>query len=226
MFIETLSASGAAQAANLSYTPYQVAVGKALLKTSLVLQLAVMVLFVSLAAKWQWNCSRGRKLLCTTRGTRRNIKSVMITLYYSCVLITIRTIYRTVEYFEFASFTAPAPGASFEPRSLSPVIRYEWFFWIFEATIMLCNSAMLNVRHPARQLPRSDRTYLAEDGTEKEGVEFGDRRTFWKTLVDPFDIWGILVGNDEKWWEAKNWGAHADPEVAMVVETVRGIKEK
>jgi hypothetical protein len=176
-----------------------VAIGKALLKTTLVLQLAVMVLFVSVAARWQWNCSRGGKLLYTANGgAGRNIKRVLITLYCSYALITSRTIYRTMEYFEFASFTAPAPGASFEPSSLSPVIRYKWFFWVFEATLMLCNSVMWNVWHPARDLPRSDRTYLAGDGTKREGVELKDPRRCWLKWVDPFDIWGLVMGNNEK----------------------------
>jgi hypothetical protein len=199
--------SGAPQALDPSNAPSSVASGKALLKAMLVLQLAVVVLFVSVAARWQWNCSRDGKLLYTANGgAGRNIRRILITLYCSCALITARTIYRTVEYFEFASFTAPAPGASFETSSLSPVVRYEWFFWIFEATLMLCNSVMWNVRHPGRDLPRSGRTYLAQDGTEREGIEIEDPRNCWVRLVDQFDIWGLLMGNDEKWWEVKNEG--------------------
>jgi hypothetical protein len=202
--------SAASQAENPGNNPGQMATGKALLKTTLVLQLALMVLSVSVAATWQWNCSRGGKLLDTAEGgAGRGIKRVLITLYCSWALITSRTIYRTVEYFEFASFTAPAPGASFKLSSVSPVVRYEWYFWVFEATLMLCNSVMWNVRHPARDLPRSERTYLAEDGTEREGPEINDPRRCWQKVVDPFDIWGLVMGPGEKWWEVENEGTTA-----------------
>lgn len=39
--------------------------------------------------------------------------------------------------------------------------RYEWFFNVFEATLMLCNSWLWSVRHPRKYLPRSTRVCLS-----------------------------------------------------------------
>jgi RTA1 like protein len=198
----TLICSGAPQSVNTKNNSGQRASGKALLKAALLLQLAVMVFLVSVAARWQWNCRRRGKLLFTAQGgERRNIKRVLSTLYCSCALITCCIIFRTVEYFEYSSFTASVPGVFLDTSSVSPVIRYEWFFWVFDATVILCNSALWSVRHPARDLPRSERTYLAEDGTERQGSAIEDIRRCWAKVLDPFDIWGLVMGYHEKWWE-------------------------
>ena len=202
ILIMTLICSGAPQSVNTNNNSGQIASGKALLKTALLLQLAVMVFLVSVAARWQWNCSRSGKLLPTAQGgEQRNTKRVLSTLYCSCALITCCTIFRTVEYFEYSSSTVPAPGAFLDASSVSPVIRYEWFFWVFDATVMLCNSALWSVRHPARDLPRSERTYLAEDGTERQGLAIEDPRRCWVKVLDPYDIRGLVMGYHEKWWE-------------------------
>jgi hypothetical protein len=212
----TLICSGAPQSVNTHNNSGQIASGKALLKAALLLQLAVMVFLVSVAARWQWNCSRGRLLFTAQGGERGNIKRVLSTLYCSCALITCCNIFRTVEYFEYSSFTAPAPGAFLDTSSISPVIRYEWFFWVFDAPVILCNSALWSVRHPARDLPRSERTYLAEDGTERQGLAIEDLRRCWAKVLDPFDIWGLVIGYHEKWWEmgvedtSTSGGAHLE----------------
>ena len=178
--------------------------GQALLKTSLFLQLIFMVFLVSVAARWQWNCSCDGKLDTAKRRAGRNITYELNTLYFSCLLIIARTIYRIVECFEYGSFPTPGPGTLYEPSSISPLIRYEGFFWVFEATLMLCNTAVWNLRHPALDLPRSHNTYLGEDGIEMEGVAYRDCRGWWIRLVDPFDIGRIFRVDKERWWEKSN----------------------
>ncbi len=71
---------------------------------------------------------------------------------------------------------------------------------------MLTNSVLLNARHPARYLPRSNKVYLAEDGvTEIEGPGYEDRRFFLLTIFDPFDLIGLIKGTDkEKYWERRS----------------------
>ncbi|TVY58985.1 hypothetical protein LSUE1_G008720, partial [Lachnellula suecica] len=153
--------------------------GKALLKTALVLQLVVLSLFVFLAAYFHRQCKRARIL-------PENLKKVLGTLYVSSALIGIRTIYRTVEYFSTAElhFTSDT-----DPSTFSPILRYEWFFWVFEGSLMVLNSFMLNARHPMRFLPRSNKVYLAQDGvTEVEGEGYRDRRMWVLTVLDPFDV--------------------------------------
>jgi len=138
---------------------------------------------------------------------------VLYTLYASSMLMLIRTIYRVVEY----NSTSPIhvllqPG--FDPQTLSPIIRYEAFFWVFEGLLMLANSVLLNVRHPGRYLPRSNKVFLAQDGvTEIEGPGYKDHRSFLLTIVDPCDVVGLFTGRDkkERYWEQ---GANANtPEV-------------
>jgi hypothetical protein len=114
--------------------------------------------------------------------------------------------------------------------SISPIIRYEWFFYVFEVTLMFTNTIMLNVRHPGKYLPRNITTYLGEDGVEKEGCKFKDRRSVVVQILDPFDIWGLLKGNDKKdrWWEKADEGARTgveqETEVQLQTQTLGGDK--
>lgn len=190
--IEVITANGAARIASSGSTQHDQSIGKALLKAALIMQIALMVAFAALAAKFQLNCSRGGVL-------NSKIKRCLIVLYTSSVLITIRTIFRTVEYFSAASLNAYT-----DIENISPLLKQEWFFWFFEAVFMYCNSTMLNVFHPMQVLPHNNKIYLTEDGeTEIEGPGYKDTRPFLLTLVDPFDIYGIIVhkGKKERFWE-------------------------
>lgn len=61
---------------------------------------------------------------------------------------------------------------------------------------MLINRVLLNVRHPRMWLPKSTKMYLsrADGATEIDGPGYKDGRPFWVTLVDPFDVHGLLGG--------------------------------
>ncbi|KAI9764825.1 MAG: hypothetical protein M1839_005702 [Geoglossum umbratile] len=193
--IGALTGNGASYVSNSSLTEKKMNMGKNLLKAALLLQLASMGAFVAIAARYQYKCRK-------TNVLNRNLKTVLIVLYTSCTLITIRTIYRTVEYFEVASLNA---HTNF--KKISPIIKHEPFFWVFESTLMLLNSVLMNSFHPSRFLPRNNKIYLAEDGvTEIEGPGYDDKRPFILTLFDPFDIAGLITGRDRKtkYWEADN----------------------
>lgn len=133
------------------------------------------------------------------------LRSSLITLYISTCLIFVRTIYRTIEYFGMAEYRFSDPD--FDPQSMSPLIRYEVYFLLFEGTLMLLNCYMFNLRHPRRYLPRSNKIYLAQDGvTEVEGPGFKDPRPFWQTVIDPFDLTGLRKGRSsqsDKFWESQ-----------------------
>ncbi|KAL4897268.1 hypothetical protein BDV59DRAFT_209545 [Aspergillus ambiguus] len=197
--IETITANGAALVANTSNTQSRQDIGKALLKAALILQIALMVGFVSLAGRFYYNCSRGGVL-------NYKVRYALYVLFTSCTLITIRTIYRTVEYFTAASLNVS------NIDQISPILKDEWFFWIFETLVMYSNTTLLNVSPPMRWLPRSNKIYLAEDGvTEIEGPGYEDRRHFLLTLFDPFDVVGLIAnrGKKEKYWETNRPGAVA-----------------
>lgn len=104
-------------------------------------------------------------------------------LYASTALLLVRTVFRTVEYFGYDR----AGGLA----ALPVLWRYEWFFYVFEAVLMLLNSVLWAVFHPRRYLPGSGRVYLERDGvTETEGAGWEDGRARWVTVVDPFGWFG------------------------------------
>jgi hypothetical protein len=227
VIVEALTANGAQRAVNSSSSPSEIAAGKALLKAALIVQLFVLALFVTVAGRFHYNCSKAGML--TTEGdTRRRILGVLLTLYVSSTLIGTRTIYRTVEYFATAAIRAPQAGEVYDVNSISPVIRYEWFFYVFEVTLMFTNTMMLNFRHPGKYLPRTITTYLGEDRVEREGCKFKDPRSIMVQILDPFDIWGLMKGNDKKdrWWEKADEGVGADGENETEVQrqTLSGNK--
>ena len=171
--VESLNGNGASYSSNAKLPQSKQDIGRDLIKAALFIQLGVIACFVALAAHFHRRCYKAGLL-------PKNLKAILLTLYASSALITVRTIYRTVEYL---SLSAIHVEPRFNPMSISPIVRYEWFFWVFEGVMMLANSVLLNVRHPARFLPRSNKVYLAEDGvTEVEGPGYEDKRIrgiFW-----------------------------------------------
>ncbi|KAH8179516.1 RTA1 like protein [Sarocladium implicatum] len=196
--IECLNGWGASYSANQSLSETETGIGHALIKTSLILQIAVISCFVVLAFFFHRRCLQAGAL-------NDKLRNSLITLYISTLLIFVRTIYRTVEYFGMAKYRFTDPD--FDPQSMSPLIRYEVYFLLFEGTLMLLNCYMFNLRHPRRYLPRNNKIYLAQDGvTEVEGPGFKDPRPFWQTIIDPFDLTGLTKGRSnqsDKFWETQ-----------------------
>ena len=199
--VEALNGNGVAYSVNQSLPADKQALGRALLKAALVIQLAVLALFVLLAVVFQRRCWRAGLRSAGLRGA-------LVTLYVSTGLLGARTVYRVVEYWSLAAADFWRPGGVVASE-LSPVIRYEWFFWVWEASLMLANVGLVNVRHPRMFLPKSAKTYLAVDGvTEVTGPGYKDGRAFWVTLVDPFDLVGMAKGRDKqaRFWEQQGEG--------------------
>jgi hypothetical protein len=202
--VEALSGVGASYSANQALPPDMQDVGKDLLKASLILQLVIINTFVVLAATFH------RRV--TSAGIRnRGVNGALLTLYLSTALIEARTIYRTVEYFGLAGQRIQRHA---DLDNLPPEYRYEWFFYVFEASLMLANAFLWNIRHPRRYLPAATNIFLSQaDGvTEVEGPGYKDSRSFIATLMDPFDLVGLAMGRDKKdrFWE----GQHGGREVA------------
>jgi RTA1 like protein len=227
VIVELLTANGAQRAVNSSSSPSEIAAGKALLKAALILQLFVLALFVGVTGRFHYLCNK-TGMLARAGDLRGRILAVLVTLYTSSTLIGTRTIYRTVEYFETAAIQAPQAGEAFDPNSVSPVIRYEWFFYVFEVTLMFSNTMLLNFRHPGKYLPKTITTYLGEDGVEQEGCKFKDPRSIVVQILDPFDIVGLVKGNDKKdrWWEKGNESGRTDVEQERVLQSQTVDAEK
>jgi hypothetical protein len=158
-------------------------IGNALTKAGLLLQVICFALFLVLAAVFQGRAIK--KGVCS-----KNIRTVLFVLYISTAIVSARCIYRIVEFFEYGS---------------GPLSRSEAYFWVFEASIMFVNTAMLNVWHPGKYLPRSNKVFLSMDGkTELRGPGYKEKRAFIATIIDPFDLAGLVTGRDNKtrFW---NW---------------------
>jgi hypothetical protein len=196
--VETLNGNGVSYWANIKLSHGKQNMGRIFLKAALIVQLVVLLFFLSLTAFFHRKCKKHGPF-------PKNVRGVLTTLYCSSALIGIRAIYRTVEYYTVSNFKfTPETSAS-----ASPLIRYEAFFWGFEALLMLANSFLLNIRHPLRFFPRDSRVYLAEDGvTEKIGPGYEDLRFFVLAMLDPFDLIGLVKGRhmERKFWETEEQG--------------------
>lgn len=198
--VESLSGVGASYSANVSLPASTQDTGKALMKAALILQLVIINTFVVLAVTFHRRCLRA--------GIHnRNVNGSLLTLYVSTALIEARTIYRTVEYFGLAGVRF---HRGMDPAEWPPEFRYEWFFYVFEASLMLANALLWNLRHARKYLPADTRVFLSpHDGvTEVEGPGYKDSRSFVVTLLDPFDLYGLATGRDkrERFWEEGGGG--------------------
>ncbi len=220
--VEIFNAIGVAYATNVALPSRLIQVGNAMMKASLILQIIVILLFYLLAAIFHFRCVKARV-------NTSNVNNSLVTLYISSALIFIRTIYRTVEFFGGENL-ASVHSAS-DLINLSPILRYEWFFWVFEATVMALNVLLWNQRHPRRFLPRSYRVYLAKDGvTEVEGPGWNQNSGmsgFMKTLIDPFGMLDLAKrgGKSEPaFWEMDGIGQNQgnQPKDANLVHAAGG----
>jgi hypothetical protein len=115
---------------------------------------------------------------------RKELRTVLWVMYVSAGILTGRCVYRLVEYI-----------LGWE----SALYRHEVYFWIFEASIMFVNTALLNLFDPGKRLPKSNSVFLARDGvTERRGPGWADDRAWLVTVLDPFDVWGLIRGRDKK----------------------------
>jgi hypothetical protein len=174
---EILIGQGAWRMADSSSSDAQRELGSRLVSASLCLQAALFGAFGLLAVQFQRRATAAGVL-------KPHLRTVLYVMYASATIVTIRCIYRLVEYFSGWD---------------SAVYKNETFFWIFEAAIMLLNSALLNMWHPGKRLPPSNSVFLARDGvTERRGPGWGDDRPWIVTMFDPFDLWGLIRGRDKK----------------------------
>ncbi|KAI4946605.1 hypothetical protein J4E91_007294 [Alternaria rosae] len=174
---EILIGQGAWRMANSSSTDAERQLGSDLVTASLCLQAALFGAFGLLAAQFHRRANKAGVL-------RQDLRIVLYVMYVSATIVTMRCIYRLVEYI-----------LGWE----SSIYQNEIYFWIFEAVIMFLNTALLNLWHPGKRLPPSNSVFLARDGvTERKGPGWGDDRPWIITMFDPFDLWGLAKGRDKK----------------------------
>ncbi|SPO05513.1 related to Rtm1p [Cephalotrichum gorgonifer] len=200
--VESLTGWGASYTANQSLPDSQRAIGHALIKTSLLLQVVVLVCFVILAGIFHRRCLRGGV-------TDMRLQRPLIVLYISACLIFARTIFRVVEYFGMTQMKYDDPA--FDPSTITPLLRKEWYFYVFEGALMLINTYLFNAQHPRMFLPEKSSTYLALDGkTEVDGPGWKEDRPWVMTFIDPFNFQGMITGGAkmkmDPFWETDGIG--------------------
>lgn len=180
--VEILTGNGAAKAADFSNPPSQIAAGRAMIRASLVLQIVIFIFFLGLVVIFHMRLVKEKIMTA-------KLRAVLNLLYISSSFILLRSIYRCVEsWLGYAGY----------------LHKNEAWFYVFDAGLMLINSIMLNIWHPARYLPSNNKVYLAKDGvTELQGPGWVDTRPLWVTVLDPFDLGGLIRGTDKKkkFWE-------------------------
>ncbi|KAK4617647.1 Lipid-translocating exporter-like protein RTA1 [Fulvia fulva] len=194
--VETLTGSGAGNSAGSGRTEAQRSVGLNLLKAALILQCFIEALFFSLVVLVERRCRRAGIF-------PKRVRTVCCVLYVTSAMIFVRCVVRTVEGFE-----AGRCEAGREDPYCGPVSRNEWFLWTFEVANITLFVILLSLFHPGRFLPKDNKVFLdPHDGkTERIGPGFSkaDSRAFWATVVDPFNLTGILSGKGmvlNKFWE-------------------------
>lgn len=175
--VELLNALGVALAANPTSSSSQQGRGQALILAAISIQIGLITIFVSVAVIFHRRCVRADNLPSRSRA----VKVVLPTLYASMALIFVRCIYRLVEHTGQTKVKLDSMEAL---RELSPILRYEVYFYVFEATLMFLNSLLWNVWHPGRHLPQSHHIYLTREGTEVEGTKVVDSRPAWAKIAN------------------------------------------
>ncbi len=171
--VELLNALGVSLASNPSADSAQQSLGSNLTIAALSIQLAVILIFVCLAGLFHWRCVQAKMSSAT-------IRTILLVLYASMLLILLRCIYRLVEHVGPTNKDLTNIDAL---RKLSPLFRYEVYFYVFEATFMLINSALWNIWNPGRLLPQDYHIYLGRDGTELVGEKDVDNRPVWAKIA-------------------------------------------
>ncbi|KIY01427.1 uncharacterized protein Z520_02979 [Fonsecaea multimorphosa CBS 102226] len=182
-----IAGNGASYAANTHNSVSKIKMGIILVKVSLFLLLGMFLGFIFLIAIFHKRCIAANVFTY-------NVKVVVYSLYASGFLILIRNTFRTASFFYPPNSTANGK---------------EWIFWVLEVVPMLFNTYLMNVFPPLKYLPHDHKIYLAVDGkTEIEGPGMVEKRPFILTLIDPFDLVGLITGQDNKnrFWEKDGIG--------------------
>ncbi|KAJ5220609.1 uncharacterized protein N7469_009496 [Penicillium citrinum] len=200
MVVETLNSLGVAFTSNPTSTETQV--GKILVLAAIGIQICLIFTFFILAGKFHWRCSRDKV-------QTKAIPTLPIVMYLSMSLILIRSIYRIVEHAGNSDIDIHDPLTL---QSLTPLMRYEWYFYVFEAATMLGNSLLWNIWHASRYLPRTKNYFMAEDGVtemvwdqedtsanvEQTGSESAVAKTVHGTMqILSLGIWGHIFAREQ-----------------------------
>lgn len=166
-FVEVLNSLGVALSANAKGSSGNVALGAHLTAAAVSIQLFAILTFVALTGTFYFRIQKASLKI-------PNVFTMIFTLLTSMALICIRSIYRLIEHAGPSHIDISDIDSL---RALSSLYRYEVYFYVFEASVMLLNSALWNIWNPGRFLPSNHRIHLTREGVEMEGPRDPDTRS-------------------------------------------------
>ncbi|MCJ1276407.1 hypothetical protein MMC21_004212 [Puttea exsequens] len=193
--VEVLAINGASANASAK-TVSERSSGLSRMLASLVIQAILELGFLSLVALVERRCRKAKLF-------PRNLRIVTCILYVTSLMMLVRCIFRIIEGFEVMDCPLDLPNCG-------SVDRHEWFFYVFEVANIFLFVLLLTIFPPGKYLPPSDKVYLDPlDGTERVGPGFvkADTRPLWRTVLDPFNVHGLITGSglvEDKFWERDN----------------------
>lgn len=152
MIVETLNSLGVAFTSNPKSS--QAETGKVLILAAIGVQICLIFTFYCLVGIFHWRCNKN-----DVRA--KPIPTLPFVMYASMSLILIRSIFRMVQHAGNSNVDIANPEGL---KSLSPLLRYEWYVYVFEGVTMLANSLLWNVWHAGRYLPQTKNIFMGEDG--------------------------------------------------------------
>ena len=188
--VEGLTAAGASLVATAKDDAPQRRSGATLISIALVLQAVIELVFIAIVATVHRRC-------VSVSTFPKNIRQLCIVLYGTSTLVFIRCIFRAIESF------ATVSASSTCNELCQTVLLHEWYLYVFEALPMVLYTWWINAIYPGALLPRNRNVYLDLDGkTERRGPGWIDQRSRWETFADPFDLVGVMKGQQhhEKFW--------------------------
>ncbi|KAG9048041.1 hypothetical protein FS837_000929 [Tulasnella sp. UAMH 9824] len=138
---------------------YQAKVAKKILVAGLLLQIITFGIYSFFAAAFDFRSSRDPAL--RAYGTQmKGLRKLWIVFYVSAVLITLRSIYRAVEFADIA----PGPRGVYDPNKY--LFTHEWPLYVFDAVLIFISTVVFAIFHPGAYLPQEKG--LCIDGTYNE----------------------------------------------------------
>lgn len=208
--VEALNAIGVSLQANPSGATATQHLGGQLMIAAISIQVAVIVCFIIMASVFHYRCLKNGTL-------NKTIRTPLYTLYVSMILIFVRCVYRLVEHL---GPTAIHLNSQEKLDALTPILRFEWYFYVFEALLMFLNSALWNVFHPARYLPANHSTRLTRNGQEVTDPPVTDDRSIVQKIIFILSF-GILFRP-----ERRDYRAHQAEEGREEITEVTRPQEK
>lgn len=167
LIIETLNSLGVSLSANPSSKKTTQDLGKGITLAALTMQIAVIFSFAVLATSFH------RRVVSSGLNVEPLIWTIW-TLYSSMMLIFMRCIYRLVEHLGNTHIDLDDTVVL---SKLSPILRYETYFYVFEAVLMLVNVVIWNLWNPGKTFARN--IYLCSDGFTEMVYEDTSERKWW-----------------------------------------------